>query len=187
MTSSLWRVRVLFLWVDSTTRLRVVSDDPYYWLYYSDEERPPSYFQLELELPEVGRVLRFDSFSKIISGGIRFGWASGPKALIDAINVQVCPDVTNGLREDGEWGRTIDWFVKLATFVGGTIDGARPCGTVGIRRLRDLYAKRLECLQGQTRLFRQGIAGAPGGYRRMEQASIGVVLLVGSFSSDSME
>lgn len=75
--------------------LRVVSDDPYYWLYYSDEERPPSYFQLELELPEVGRVLRFDSFSTIISAGMRFGWASGPKALIDAINVQVCPNVTN--------------------------------------------------------------------------------------------
>lgn len=37
------------------------------WLYYSDDERPPSYFQLELELPEVGRVLRFDNFLEIIS------------------------------------------------------------------------------------------------------------------------
>ncbi|KAH0832989.1 pyridoxal phosphate-dependent transferase [Lanmaoa asiatica] len=71
-----------------TMSLCVLPDDPYYWLYYSDDERPPSYFQLELELPEVGRVLRFDSFSKIISAGMRFGWASGPKVLIDAINVQ---------------------------------------------------------------------------------------------------
>jgi len=66
----------------------IFEDDPYYWLYYRDDERPPSYFQLELELPEVGRVLRFDSLSKIISAGMRFGWASGPKALIDAIIVQ---------------------------------------------------------------------------------------------------
>ncbi|KAF9223812.1 PLP-dependent transferase [Gyrodon lividus] len=66
----------------------IIEDDPYYWLYYSDDERPPSYFQLELEQPEVGRVLRFDSFSKIISAGMRFGFASGPKAIIDAIDVQ---------------------------------------------------------------------------------------------------
>ncbi|KIJ60401.1 hypothetical protein HYDPIDRAFT_190072 [Hydnomerulius pinastri MD-312] len=66
----------------------ILEDDPYYWMYYSDDERPPSYFQLELEQPEVGRVLRFDSFSKIISAGMRFGFASGPKAIIDAIDVQ---------------------------------------------------------------------------------------------------
>jgi len=66
----------------------ILEDDPYYWLYYRDDERPPSYFQLELELPEVGRVLRLDSLSKIISPGMRFGWASGPKVIIDAIIVQ---------------------------------------------------------------------------------------------------
>ena len=32
-----------------------------------------------------GRVLRFDSFSKTMSAGIRIGWVSGPKPLIDRI------------------------------------------------------------------------------------------------------
>jgi len=35
-----------------------------------------------------GRVLRFDSFSKILSSGIRIGWASGPKPLVKPIVLQ---------------------------------------------------------------------------------------------------
>ncbi|KAH9928351.1 pyridoxal phosphate-dependent transferase [Fomitopsis serialis] len=49
----------------------ILEDDPYYFLYYGDAARYPSYFTLELEQPEVGRVLRFDSLSKILSSGIR--------------------------------------------------------------------------------------------------------------------
>ncbi|KIJ67145.1 hypothetical protein HYDPIDRAFT_109163, partial [Hydnomerulius pinastri MD-312] len=51
----------------------ILEDDPCFWIYYSDDERPPPYFQCELEQPEVGRVLHLDSFSKIISAGMRFG------------------------------------------------------------------------------------------------------------------
>jgi DNA-binding transcriptional MocR family regulator len=36
-----------------------------------------------------GRVLRFDSFSKILSSGLRLGMVTGPKALVDAINMHV--------------------------------------------------------------------------------------------------
>lgn len=32
-----------------------------------------------------GRVLRFDSLSKTVSSGLRVGWATGPKPLIDRI------------------------------------------------------------------------------------------------------
>jgi tryptophan aminotransferase len=67
----------------------VRSDDPYYYLYYGDAARYPSYFALELEEPEVGRVLRFDSLSKILSAGIRIGFASGPAPLINAIDQHV--------------------------------------------------------------------------------------------------
>ncbi|KAH7906539.1 pyridoxal phosphate-dependent transferase [Hygrophoropsis aurantiaca] len=65
----------------------ILEDDPYYYLYFGKTERPPSYFQLELEQPEVGRVLRFDSFSKIISAGIRIGFVSGPAPFVDAIDL----------------------------------------------------------------------------------------------------
>src|SRR5258708_35792370 len=64
-------------------------DDPYYYLYYSDDPRPPSYFSLERELPEVGRVIRFDSLSKIISAGLRMGFVSGPVPVLQAIDLYV--------------------------------------------------------------------------------------------------
>ncbi|KAH7921589.1 PLP-dependent transferase [Leucogyrophana mollusca] len=65
----------------------ILEDDPYYYLYFGKAERPPSYFQLELDEPEVGRVLRFDSLSKILSAGMRIGFASGPKPFLDAIDL----------------------------------------------------------------------------------------------------
>jgi hypothetical protein len=37
----------------------------------------------------VGRVLRFDSFSKILSAGIRIGFVTGPAQLLDAIDRHV--------------------------------------------------------------------------------------------------
>ncbi|KAG5335332.1 hypothetical protein C0989_001418 [Termitomyces sp. Mn162] len=64
----------------------ILEDDPYYYLYYGTAPRYPSYFNLEMEEPQTGRVLRFDSLSKILSAGIRIGFASGPKPLLDAIN-----------------------------------------------------------------------------------------------------
>ncbi|PPQ92584.1 LOW QUALITY PROTEIN: hypothetical protein CVT25_007276 [Psilocybe cyanescens] len=64
----------------------ILEDDPYFYLYYGKAPRYPSYFALELEEPDVGRVLRFDSLSKILSAGIRIGFASGPDALLNAID-----------------------------------------------------------------------------------------------------
>jgi tryptophan aminotransferase len=65
-------------------------DDPYYYLYYGTAPRPASYFKLEPEVLSVpGRVVRFDSFSKILSAGLRIGFASGPKLIIDAMDMHV--------------------------------------------------------------------------------------------------
>ncbi len=64
-------------------------DDPYYYLYYGKSTRSPSYFTLELQEPEVGRVLRFDSMSKILSAGIRIGFVSGPEAILTAMDRHV--------------------------------------------------------------------------------------------------
>ncbi|KAG4108017.1 pyridoxal phosphate-dependent transferase [Neocallimastix lanati (nom. inval.)] len=45
------------------------------------EERIPSYFSIDVD----GCILRFDSFSKILSSGIRIGWVSGPKPLVNCV------------------------------------------------------------------------------------------------------
>jgi len=65
----------------------IFEDDPYYYLYYGDGPRIPSYFTLEARTGEVGHVLRFDSFSKVFSAGIRFGFATGPTVLLNAIDM----------------------------------------------------------------------------------------------------
>jgi kynurenine/2-aminoadipate aminotransferase len=43
--------------------------------------RVPSFFSMDVD----GRVLRFDSLSKILSAGLRLGWVTGPKELVDRI------------------------------------------------------------------------------------------------------
>lgn len=65
----------------------ILEDDPYYFLTF-DGGRVPSYFALEKELGgERGRVLRLDSMSKVLSSGLRIGWATGPKRLIQAMDL----------------------------------------------------------------------------------------------------
>ncbi len=71
--------------------LLLLEDDPYYFLSFAglsaDADpvtgaRVKKYFRLELENGnDVGRVLRFDSFSKILSAGLRLGFITGPREL----------------------------------------------------------------------------------------------------------
>lgn len=94
--------------------LIILEDDPYYFLYYGDGPKPTSYFALD-KLDKsahvvscssahatdegadgvhevdarVGRVLRMDSFSKIISAGLRLGWVTGPDIFVRAIENHV--------------------------------------------------------------------------------------------------
>lgn len=60
----------------------ILEDDPYYFLQFT-EKRFPSYFSMDVD----GRVLRCDSMSKILSSGLRIGWVSGPKPLIERLNM----------------------------------------------------------------------------------------------------
>lgn len=60
--------------------LLIVEDDPYYYLQYSDK-RTPSFLSLDVD----GRVVRTDSFSKILSAGIRVGFVTGPAELVERI------------------------------------------------------------------------------------------------------
>lgn len=113
MTTSLPR-RLEILRLARRFDLIILEDDPYYFLYYGDGPRPASYFALDkldmtASLPgfspvdgvndrsnggmqidmRSGRVLRMDSFSKIISAGIRLGWVTGPNVLVKAIETHV--------------------------------------------------------------------------------------------------
>ncbi|KAG7194506.1 uncharacterized protein KQ657_004721 [Scheffersomyces spartinae] len=117
----------------------IVEDEPYYFLqmekYTTDLEARkarhvhsheefikalvPSYISIDAE----GRVLRLDSFSKVIAPGSRFGWIVGQKKLLERflrlheVSIQ-CPSgfsqsLLNGLLQS--WGQTgyLDWLIGL--------------------------------------------------------------------------
>jgi len=60
----------------------ILEDDAYYFVQFG-ATKAPSF----LSMDEDGRVLRFDSFSKIISSGLRLGFATGPQPLIYHLNL----------------------------------------------------------------------------------------------------
>lgn len=76
--------------------LIILEDDPYNFLSYGSAPAPPvgrdadftrpvapSFFSLDTE----GRVLRFDSFSKVLSSGLRLGTVTGPKAFVERMDL----------------------------------------------------------------------------------------------------
>ncbi|KAH9153577.1 hypothetical protein AeRB84_004196 [Aphanomyces euteiches] len=62
--------------------LLILEDDPYYYLSL-DGNRQKSLLHLDVD----GRVLRFDSYSKILSSGLRLGTVYGPKELVERMNL----------------------------------------------------------------------------------------------------
>uniref|UniRef100_A0A8B9G7H9 Aminoadipate aminotransferase n=1 Tax=Amazona collaria TaxID=241587 RepID=A0A8B9G7H9_9PSIT len=58
----------------------IIEDDPYYFVQF---EKPwaPTFLSMDVD----GRVIRTDSFSKILSSGLRVGFLTGPKPLIDRV------------------------------------------------------------------------------------------------------
>ncbi len=66
--------------------LLIIEDDPYYALQFSDDaadEPNRSFYSIDVD----GRVLRLDSFSKVLGSGMRLGWASGPSPLIEQLKL----------------------------------------------------------------------------------------------------
>ena len=72
--------------------LIILEDDPYYFLDFEGSSSPdgparcPSLLSID-ERAGGARVLRFDSFSKLLSAGIRVGFATGPSKLIESIEL----------------------------------------------------------------------------------------------------
>ncbi|XP_017293715.1 kynurenine/alpha-aminoadipate aminotransferase, mitochondrial [Kryptolebias marmoratus] len=64
--------------------LLIIEDDPYYFLQF---EKPwaPTFLSLDVD----GRIIRTDSFSKILSSGLRIGFVTGPKPLVDRIVLHI--------------------------------------------------------------------------------------------------
>ncbi|XP_077209713.1 kynurenine/alpha-aminoadipate aminotransferase, mitochondrial-like isoform X2 [Paroedura picta] len=62
----------------------IIEDDPYYFLQYEKTDAP-SFLSLDVD----GRVIRCDTFSKVISSGFRLGFITGPAPLIDKIILHV--------------------------------------------------------------------------------------------------
>ncbi len=61
----------------------ILEDDPYYYLQLDPQQQDNSSF---FSMDEDARVLRFDSFSKILSAGIRIGFCTGPEELVTRMN-----------------------------------------------------------------------------------------------------
>ncbi|XP_077333331.1 kynurenine/alpha-aminoadipate aminotransferase, mitochondrial isoform X1 [Lithobates pipiens] len=60
--------------------LIIVEDDPYYFLQFN-KPWAPSFLSMDVD----GRVIRADSMSKVLSSGLRIGFLTGPKPLIERI------------------------------------------------------------------------------------------------------
>eukprot|EP00808_Paulinella_micropora_P010892 g51762.t1 len=65
--------------------LLILEDDPYYYLQFPEpgQRRVRSLYSLDQD----GRVLRFDSFSKLVSSGLRVGFVTGPTPLVERIEL----------------------------------------------------------------------------------------------------
>ncbi|EAA66872.1 hypothetical protein AN8519.2 [Aspergillus nidulans FGSC A4] len=82
----------------------ILEDDAYYYLNYGDDkQRARSYLALERDVNgESGRVVRFDSLSKIVSPGMRLGILTAQAAVVDKVvriteNINLQPSSTTQL------------------------------------------------------------------------------------------
>ncbi|KAH1006714.1 hypothetical protein HUJ05_007422 [Dendroctonus ponderosae] len=66
----------------------ILEDDAYCFLHFQEEE-PVSFLSLDVE----GRVIRFDSMSKVLSSGLRLAWLTGPKQLVSNIELHIQSDM----------------------------------------------------------------------------------------------
>lgn len=62
----------------------ILEDDPYYFVHFLDKE-PTSFFSLDTD----GRVIRLDSFSKIMSAGIRVGAITAHQDIVAKIVLHI--------------------------------------------------------------------------------------------------
>nr|XP_061810834.1 kynurenine/alpha-aminoadipate aminotransferase, mitochondrial-like [Nerophis lumbriciformis] len=62
----------------------IIEDDPYYFLQF-DKPWAPTFLSMDVD----GRIIRTDSFSKILSSGLRIGFVTGPKPLVERVVLHI--------------------------------------------------------------------------------------------------
>ncbi|KAG7495838.1 kynurenine/alpha-aminoadipate aminotransferase, mitochondrial [Solea senegalensis] len=62
----------------------IIEDDPYYFMQF-DKPWVPSFLSMDVD----GRIIRTDSFSKILSSGLRLGFVTGPKPLVERVVLHI--------------------------------------------------------------------------------------------------
>ncbi|XP_077444342.1 kynurenine/alpha-aminoadipate aminotransferase, mitochondrial isoform X2 [Stigmatopora argus] len=62
----------------------IIEDDPYYFLQF-DKPWAPTFLSMDVD----GRIIRTDSFSKILSSGLRIGFVTGPRPLVDRVVLHI--------------------------------------------------------------------------------------------------
>ncbi|XP_063973377.1 kynurenine/alpha-aminoadipate aminotransferase, mitochondrial-like isoform X2 [Diachasmimorpha longicaudata] len=62
----------------------IIEDDAYYFVHFLDRQ-PPSFLSMDTD----GRVIRLDSFSKVVSSGLRLGVVTAGQEIIDKVIVSL--------------------------------------------------------------------------------------------------
>jgi 2-aminoadipate transaminase len=147
VTMSLARRRRL-VEVARERELLVLEDNPYGLLRYEGEPLPTLY---SLDAQAVGRggtsdlVIYLGTFSKILSPGLRLGWAVAPRPVLEKLNL--------GKQGSDLCSSPVTQMFVAAYFAepGSGAPPARPAWIEYVERLRDLYRRRrdvmLEALQ----------------------------------------
>nr|XP_022329260.1 kynurenine/alpha-aminoadipate aminotransferase, mitochondrial-like isoform X3 [Crassostrea virginica] len=89
--------------------LIIMEDDPYFYLQFT-KPYVPSFLSMDTD----GRVVRFDSFSKLVSSGMRLGFVTGPKPLLERLELHMQCSVmhASGLSQMALYKVLEDWGIE---------------------------------------------------------------------------
>ncbi|KAL0490892.1 2-aminoadipate aminotransferase [Acrasis kona] len=120
----------------------ILEDDPYFYLNLEVRQQnvplssDVSFLSMDLD----GRVLRFDSLSKVLSSGLRIGWVTGHKELVERIHLHM---QTNSLHTSGLSQKTVSKLLGTVWGVKGLENHVDLIQSL-YRKQRDLFVKIID-------------------------------------------
>ncbi|KAJ1817456.1 hypothetical protein LPJ56_004061, partial [Coemansia sp. RSA 2599] len=127
--------------------LAIIEDDPYYFLQLPQYgscadagESPDSLLPSLLSLDTDGRVIRLDSFSKILAPNLRCGWITAPRYILDKLQII---NETTTLQPSGVSQGLISRMLNDAWGMDGWDAHLRQLRATYARR-RDLFVQMVE-------------------------------------------